>query len=237
MDNIRRQLAPRGGIRIGLNTSNALLVSRSGDRLTGIAPALAEDVARALGVGHSLQPYATPSALAEALLARECDIGFLANEASRGAIAFTPAYLDLDAGYLAASHLQATTAADVDRAGVRIAVPEASAYGLWLKRNVKAAGLVPVPDAKEAIRVFREQGLDAVAGLKSRLQQDAAAVPGTRVLEGRFTGVQQAIGLAPEHAEALAFLSEFVLQQRRSGRVAELVRLHGVRDVSVPTDE
>lgn len=233
MDIIRRQLAPQGEIRIGLNLSNALLVDQSGGGLSGIAPALGMEVAQALGVGHRFHPFATPSALAQALQNGECDIGFLANEASRGDIAFTPAYLDLDAGYLAAAHLRAASADEVDRAGVRIALPAASAYGLWLARNLKNAQIVPAGDAKEALRLFREQGLEALAGLKSRLLQDAAAVPGSRVLEGRFTGVQQAIGVRPEHVEALAFLREFVLARRSSGRIAELVRIHGITGVSV----
>jgi polar amino acid transport system substrate-binding protein len=237
MDILRHQLAPQGEIRVGLNLSNALLVNQAGGLLSGIAPALGEQIAQELGVSHRFHPFATPSALAKALADGECDIGFLANEASRGGIAFTPAYLDLDAGYLAASHFRAGSAAEVDDVGVRIAVPEASAYGLWLARNVKNARIVPAADAKEALRLFREQGLEALAGLKTRLLQDAAAVPGSRVLEGRFTAVQQSVGLPPAHAEGLAFLREFILRQRRSGRIAELVRLHGITGVSVASDE
>ncbi len=53
-------------------------------------------------------------------------------------------------------------------------------------------------------------------------------LPGTRILEGRFTAVQQAIGTKPGNLAAAAFLQEFVAQAKASGLVAGLIERHGV---------
>ena len=43
-------------------------------------------------------------------------------------------------------------------------------------------------------QLFVTEKLDVLAGFKPRLLQDREKLPGSRVLEGRFTAVQQAIG-------------------------------------------
>ena len=53
-------------------------------------------------------------------------------------------------------------------------------------------------------------------------------LPGARVLDGRFTTVQQAIGTKPENMAAAAFLQAFVDEATQSGLVASLIDRHGV---------
>ena len=45
-----------------------------------------------------------------------------------------------------------------------------------------------------AFRRFADEGLEVLAGLRPRLLTDAEALPGSRILDGQFTAVQQAIG-------------------------------------------
>jgi polar amino acid transport system substrate-binding protein len=63
--------------------------------------------------------------------------------------------------------------------------------------------------------------------------QDAEQLQDVRVLDGRFTAVQQAIGTPIAKAAASAFLADFVESAISSGLVAELIARHGVQGLSV----
>jgi polar amino acid transport system substrate-binding protein len=68
-----------------------------------------------------------------------------------------------------------------------------------------------------AYEQFVSGKLSALAGLKPRLLSDLEKLPGARILDGRFTSVQQAIGKNPAGA---AFLRDFVEEAKASGLVA-----------------
>jgi polar amino acid transport system substrate-binding protein len=56
----------------------------------------------------------------------------------------------------------------------------------------------------------------------------AAKLPGSRLLDGQFTAVQQAVGTARTNAAGAKFLREFVEEAKKSGLVARLIERHGV---------
>ena len=70
--------------------------------------------------------------------------------------------------------------------------------------------------------------MDAYAGLRPGLIDVAAKLPGSRILEGQFTAVQQAIGTPKKNAAAFPFLREFVEESKRNGLIASLIERHGV---------
>ena len=125
------------------------------------------------------------------------------------------------------------TIADVDAAGVRIAVTGRSAYGLWLDRNIKHAELVRSESLDSAYGQFVGENLDALAGLRPRLLSDLEKLPGARIMDGRFTSVQQAVGTARKNAVGAAYLRDFVEQAKASGLIARLIEHHEVRGLSV----
>jgi polar amino acid transport system substrate-binding protein len=126
-----------------------------------------------------------------------------------------------------------TSLAEVDRAGVRIAVTARAAYDLWLERNIHHATLLRTDSIDSAFKRFVDEGLEVLAGLRPRLLMDAEALPGSRILEGQFTAVQQAIGTARSNAAGAAFLRDFVEEAKASGLVASLIARHKVRGLSV----
>jgi polar amino acid transport system substrate-binding protein len=75
--------------------------------------------------------------------------------------------------------------------------------------------------------------LDALAGLRPRLLADLEKLPGARILDGRFTSVQQAIGTPRKNVAGAAFLRDFVEDVKASGLVARLIERHKVRGLSV----
>ena len=230
------QLAPTGVLRAGINLSNFLLVtgkSAAGDP-QGVSPDMAGEIARRLGVPVKYVPYKTPGELADAAGTGAWDIGLIGAEPQRAeTIAFTAAYVEIEATYLVPAGSPLKTIADVDRAGVRIAVTARSAYGLWLDRNIKHAELVRSTSLDSAYEQFVADKLEALAGLRPRLLSDVQNLPGARILDGQFAAVQQAIGTARGNDAAAAFLRSFVEEAKASGFVANLIERHKVRGLSV----
>ncbi|HEY7607843.1 MAG TPA: transporter substrate-binding domain-containing protein [Alphaproteobacteria bacterium] len=236
MRDAKAELAPTGVLRAGINLSNFLLVtgtSPSGDP-EGVAPDMAREIAARLGVPVAYVTFATPGELADAAERNVWDIGLIGAEPARAEkIAFTPAYVEIEATYLVPAGSPLRGIGEVDRAGVRIAVTARTAYDLWLARNIKHATLVRSNSIDGSFRQFVDEKLDALAGLKPRLLKDAAALPGARILDGRFTAVQQAIGTARANTVGAEFLRRFVAEAKSSGLVAALIERHKVRGLSV----
>ena len=233
---ILSDLAPTGVLRAGINLSNFLLVTGktpAGDP-EGVAPDMAREVATRLGVPVKYVTFKSPGELADQAGKGVWDIGLIGAEPQRAeTIAFTAAYVEIEATYLvpAGSHLQ--TIADVDAPGVRIAVAGRSAYGLWLDRNIRHAELVRADSLGGATERFIQGKLEALAGLRPGLLADRDKLPGARIIEGKFSAVQQAIGTAKRNTAGAAYLSRFVEEAKASGLVARLIERHKVRGLSV----
>ncbi|MCX7685455.1 MAG: transporter substrate-binding domain-containing protein [Acetobacteraceae bacterium] len=232
-------LAPTGVLRAGINMSNVLLVSSRTPEggPAGVAPDMAAGVAACLGVPVRYVPYPRPGELADDAAKDAWDIGLIGAEPQRAAqIAFTPAYAEIEATFLVPPGSPITDIAEVDAPGVRIAVAARAAYDLWLERNFRHATLLRANSLESSFALFRDGGLEALAGLRPKLAADAATMPGSRVLPGRFMAVQQAIGVPrqrPGAEAAAAFLARFVAEAKASGFVAQLIARHGVRGLSV----
>ncbi|MBM3492208.1 MAG: transporter substrate-binding domain-containing protein [Alphaproteobacteria bacterium] len=232
----KAQLAPRGVLRAAINMANFLLVTgrdAAGDPL-GVAPDMAQSVAQRLGVPLTLVPFKSPGELADQAGRDVWDIGLIGAEPQRAAtIAFTHAYVEIEATYLVPAGSPIRTLAEVDRPGIRVSVTQRSAYGLWLERNVKHAALVWSNSLDGAFERFVAEKLEALAGLRPRLQTDLEKLPGARILAGQFSAVQQAIGTARSNVEAARFLSVFVEEAKASGLVAGLIAKHKVQGLTV----
>ena len=231
-----KELAPGGKLRIGLNYSNFLLVlgdDPSGDP-RGIAPDLGRELARRTGLPFEFVKYDAAGKLFDAVKAGQCDVGFLGNEPQRAnEVDFTAPYLEIPVTFLVPAGSLIKTIADVDREGVRVAVSERSAYDLFLSRTFKKAELVRAKGIPASYDVFMAQSLEALAGLKPKLVEERARTPGSRVLEGQITGVQQSIGAPKGRAAAAKYLREFADDVKKSGLVAKIIEKHGVRGVTV----
>jgi polar amino acid transport system substrate-binding protein len=225
------QLAPTGVLRAAINMGNFLLVtgkSASGDP-EGVAPDMAREIAARLGVPVSYLPYARPGELADAAGTGVWDIGLIGAEPQRAEkIEFSPAYVEIEATYLVPAGSPLKTVAEVDRPGVKIAVTARSAYDLWLARNIKHAEVHRANGGEATFKMFVDDKMDALAGLRPGLLGGVQKLPGARILDGQFTAVQQAVGTAKANAAGAAFLREFVEEAKRSGLVARLIERHKV---------
>jgi polar amino acid transport system substrate-binding protein len=230
-------LAPTGTLRAAINLSNFLLVTGRGSdgNPEGVSPDMARTLAHRLGVGIELVRYKTPGELADAADSGVWDIGNIGAEPARAqSIAFTAAYCEIDATYIVPAGSSITTVDEVDQPGRRIASAARSAYDLWLVRNIRHAELVQVTGLDGSFEAFVEQGLDALAGLRPRLLTDVERLPGARILEDRFTAVQQAMGTPRGRDEAgITYLMAFVEDAKASGLVARFIEDRNVQGLTV----
>jgi polar amino acid transport system substrate-binding protein len=232
----KSELAPTGKLRVGINYGNFLLVQKddASGEYRGIAVDLGRELGRRLGVPVDLVAFATAGKLADAVNAGAWDVAFLGNEPQRaGDIAFSPAYLEIEAGYLVPAGSTIRTIAEVDRKGIRIATAVNSAYDLYLSRSLKNATLVRVQGIQGSYDTFVKDKLEVLSGLKPRLVTDAETLPGSRVLDGRFTVVQQSVGTPQGRPSGAKYLDEFAKDIKTSGLVAQSIARHAVRGVSV----
>jgi polar amino acid transport system substrate-binding protein len=216
--------------------SNGLLVTGrtpSGDP-QGVAPDMAAEIAKRLGVAVAYVKFDRPSHLADAGGTNVWDIGLIGAEPARAQkITFTSAYCEIEATYLVPAGSSFNSVADVDRTGARIAVRRGAAYDLWLERNIKHATVLRSDSAEGPFNQFVAEKLEALAGLRQALLADVKKIPGAKILPGNFTTVQQANGTAKPNAAGAEFLSKFVAEAKSSGFVAHLIEKHHVVGLAV----
>jgi len=232
---VMAQLAPQGVLSAAVYLGNFLLVTgrSSTGEPTGIAPDICRAVAKCLNVPLDLTGYKTQDEVIDAAASGRCGIVLVGSDPARAQkVTFTPAYVELEATYLVVEDSPISDVAQVDQPGMRIASFHKSAYDLWLQRNLKHATLAHAPSLQASNDLFISDRLDALAGLKTGLVAIAQKVPGLRVLEGRFTGIQQAIATKKANTEAVEFLSTCVEEFIRSGLVTDLIRQYEVQGLS-----
>ena len=230
-----RDLAPTGRLRAAINHGNVVLAQRSASgELSGVSVDLVRELASRLGVPLDLVPYDTAGKVTDDAGKGVWDIGFLAIDPVRAAgIAFTAPYVLIEGTYAVPDASPLHTIADVDRDSVQIAVGRGSAYDLYLTRAIKQASLVRTTTSADAIRLFVENKLDAVAGVKQPLVLFARDTPGYRVIEGRFMAIEQAMGTPVGRTTGLPYLKSFVEEMKASGFVAAALARHKQPDAVV----
>jgi polar amino acid transport system substrate-binding protein len=232
----RAELAPTGKLRIGLNYQNFLLVLKDAPdgSPAGIAPDLGRELGRRSGLPVEFVRYKNAGSLADSVKDDTWDVAFLGSEPSRASvIAFSDAYLEIPITFLVPPGSSISSIEDVDREGVRIAVSEKSAYDLYLTRTLKKAQLVRVTGIPQSYEAFVGQKLEALGGLKPQLVSDNEKLPGSRVLEGQISAVQQSVGTPKARVQSAAYLRQFVRDIKAEGLVGKIIQKHGVRGVTV----
>jgi polar amino acid transport system substrate-binding protein len=230
----RAELAPNGRLRAALNYGNFLLVSSRAPEHAGVAPDLARELAKRAGATVEFVGYTNAGLVADAAKDQAWDVGFIGAEPARAdLITFTPAYVEIEATYIVPEASRIRSVEDVDRPGVRIASGARAAYTLYLQRSLKQTTVTEVSGIEHTAEWFARTGYDAVADLKPRLAVNVKKAPGLRMLDGRFTAVQQSFAVRKERAAAAAYLTAFGDEIKRSGLLRSLIEKHAANGLLV----
>ena len=235
VEEVVKELAPTGKLRVGLNFGNMVLVQGTPAAPRGVTPDLARELGKRLGVAVEFTPFDAAGKTFEALKGGKLDVAFLAIEPVRAAeIEFTAPYVLIEGTYLVPKESKLSTIADVDRDGVRIGVNKDSAYDLFLTRTLKHAKLAR---GESGLELFLKQKLEAAAGIKQPLVAFAKANAGVRVIDGRFMEIRQAMCSRKGRAAGAGYLRAFVEEMKASGFVAEALKRSNQPDAAVAPAE
>ncbi|HTI67338.1 MAG TPA: transporter substrate-binding domain-containing protein [Caulobacteraceae bacterium] len=213
------ELAPSGRLRAAINLANVVLAQRdpvAGAK--GVSVDLARELGRRLGTPVDLITYEEAGKVIPAQGADHWDVAFLAVDPERAAVvSFTAPYVYIDGTYMVREGSPFHAVADVDAAGVKVAVAQGAAYDLALTRQLKHATLVRERDTAASVEVFKAGGAEALGGIRPVLVEVLA--PGLRILPDSFTRVEQAMVIPQGRPAAARYLAAFIEEMKASGFV------------------
>ena len=228
---VKRELAPNGILRAGINLSNFLLVSSRGPDGTpeGISPDIARRVANAVDLPLEFVTFERPGILADAAGKNVWDIGNIAYEVERSqTIDFSDPYVLIEANFLVRQNGNLHKNCDVDQQGVSIGVSERSAYDLWLSDNFKSAKIVRAPSIQASHALFWNNKVDVLASLKPKLIEEIDNRKGVRLIEKPFTAVKQSIGLPKGSQNSVAYINQVIKSSIQEGWLLDRLNYHGM---------
>lgn len=230
-----QELAPKGRIRAAINYGNPVLAKRLPEgKAGGVSADLARGLAQRVGLEVEFVSFDTAGKVADTAQDDVWDIAFLAIDPKRAeTIAYTAPYVLIEGTYMVREDSPIKTIEDVDQDGVTVAVGKGAAYDLFLSRTLKNAEIVRYPLSEDAIERFDADGISTVAGVRQPLNTHAGQFPGYRVLEGRFTVIEQAMGCPKGRDKAAALVRRYLEFAKASGMVADGLQRSGEGDATV----
>ncbi|HEY6241993.1 MAG TPA: transporter substrate-binding domain-containing protein [Burkholderiales bacterium] len=233
---VKSELAPTGTLRVAVFTGNPVLGTR--DKATGEVSGTTATMGRALaesaGVPANIIEYTAIAKLVEDAKTGAWDIAVVAFDPSRrNVVDFAPPHIVVDLTFLVAPGSQIRRVAEADRPGVSIAAARGAATTLFLQREFKQAEVVQAENEPAAFNLIKDGKAQAYAQNRYMLLGLADNLPGARVLDDRFSAAEMSIALPKGRPAALAYVSEFVEQSKKSGTVQRAIEAAKLRGVSV----
>lgn len=233
---IIQQLAPTGVLRVAINFGNPVLAQA--DPVTGkpqgVSVDLAHEVAEQLGLPLEFATFDSAGKVFAAVDTGVWDMAFMAVDPVRAErLGFTAPYVIIEGTYMVQDASPLQTVDQVDSAGIRVAVGKGAAYDLFLSRSLQQAEIVRAATSAAAIDLFIQQGLETVAGVRQPLLAYAQQHAGLRVMDGRFTAIEQAMAVPKANMVAQAWLSGFIEEMKASGFVLASLQRSGQTGASV----
>jgi polar amino acid transport system substrate-binding protein len=232
------QIAPTGRLRAALVKIPFLAKpDPASGQLKGVAPDLAEEFARRLGVPLEPMAFDAPNAAIAALRNGAADITFLAPTRERaGLIDFGPPFMEMEMTLLVPGNSPIAALEQADQGGRKIVAYERTAVEEMLKQKMTRATIVRIPifGYKRALALLKSGEADAFADLRDALVSYQPELPGARILSGSYGSNALAIGYAKDRPATADFVKGFIRSVTASGFVTEAIEKAGVRGAAVP---
>lgn len=231
---LRAELLPSGELRVAVPVGPAVSATfatedaASGD-LRGPTIVLGAALGERLGVPVRYVAYANSGEVTAAGPNGEWDVTFVpVDDARAEVIDFGPAYCLFDSTFLVRAGLDATTIAQLDVPGRKIGAVDSTTTGRAAARTLRRAELATYASVDELRSLLGSGAIDAVALSRLSLAGLAEDLPGSRILEEAFHSTATAIAVPKGHAEALAYVTAFVEDAKRSGLAREALDAAGL---------
>ena len=237
-ESISNIIAPKNVLRIGINMSNFLLVSKDStfSKPEGLSPEIGKLLARELGINYEFVTFKNPGLLADAIDYDKWDVGNFAYEKKRAEIIdFSNPYVNIDANFLLRKNSEINQNHDVDNKNNKIAVVNRSAYDLWLSDNYKNAEIIRAKTIIETHNLFYNHDANILAGLKPKLLEELKNNNEFKLIDEPFTFIKQSIGIKKGKPKAIDFINNFVSKKIKDGTIKSLLEKYELVDkLSIP---
>jgi polar amino acid transport system substrate-binding protein len=234
---IRQALAPSGKLRVGLieGAPANVVRDRTSGEMKGVGYDLGRELARRLGVPFEAVLYPSVGALVEAGRTAQWDVTFNGVTEERAQyLDSTAPHLEIEFGYLVPAGSRISAFDEVDRAGVRVALPAKGAADALLSRSLKNATLVRGAGLRGTLELLKSGKADVFAANKPNLFEMMAELPGSRILEGRPGSETQAMLIPRGRDVALPYARQFIEAAKAGGLVQAAIERAGLRGAVVP---
>jgi polar amino acid transport system substrate-binding protein len=232
---VNSEIAPTGSFRVGMNGNNATLTIRNADgTLGGLSVDLGRFIAGRLGMPFEPVLYASSTPYTASFGSNEWEIIITGKNAVVAKLVdFSADLFLIEYVFLAAPGRDFANVADVDRPGVKIAVPRNASADVYLSTRLKAAELVRVDgDMYAAMDFLRAGKADVYGSNVNTLQLMVAQLPGSKLI-GAFHTVTFSVAMRPGlSAPAQRRVTELVNEAKAAGIVQHglaKARAEGVR--------
>ena len=232
----KAELAPTGTLRVAVFTGNPVLgsVDKGSGEVSGTTATLGRELAKGSGVPAKIIGYSAIAKLVEDAKTGEWDVAVVAFDPSRrNIVEFAPPHIVVDLTYLVAPGSTIRSVPEADRPGVHIAAAKGAATTLFLQRTLKSAQVVQADNETAAFALIKDGKAQAYAQNRYLLLGLAQDLPGSRVLEDRFSAAEMCLVVPKGRTGALAYVSGFVEQSKRSGAVQRAIDQAKLRGVAV----
>ena len=217
-------LAPTGTLRAAFLATNPVQgrVNPQTGEVTGPVADLTKELARRLGVPHTLIPAPDAREVIDHLKRNTADVGFLAYEEARAQeVDFAGGFMLMFNSYLVRAGSPLDRAADADRAGLQIGAVRGQTQQIYLSGNIAHARVrvfETMPAQAELQRLLVSGELDAF-GLNAQRAQEAVTSSRSelRTLAGSFMAVEQSFVVKKGDKDKADALNRFVDELRASG--------------------
>ncbi|MEY3778173.1 MAG: transporter glutamine-binding protein GlnH precursor [Pseudomonadota bacterium] len=229
---VRQALAPSGVLRVGVypgSPTSWVKDPKTGESV-GIALDLGKGMAKRLDVPVQVVEFDRVAQVLDALKDGKVDMTFTNATAVRAKdMDFTEPLVRLELGYLVigASPLQSLN--EIDQAGMRVGVSQGSSSQGVLTQRFKWAKVVPAESLAKAQTMLNTLHIDAFATNKGILFEMSDALPGSRVLSGRWGLENLAIAIPKGREVGRPFVDNFAKEVTRTGELDKAVQRSGLR--------
>jgi polar amino acid transport system substrate-binding protein len=233
----KAQLAPSGALRAAIVTIPFLAKADAGGGTRGVAPDLAAEMARLLGVAYEPTAFRSPNEGIAAVRGGKAELTFLAPTPERHALLdFAPPFMQMEITLVVPGDSPIRTLADADQPGRRIVVYEKTANEETARKALTKATFLTVPlfGYKKAFEMIKAGEADAFVDLRDQLASHQPEFPGSRVVPGAIGRNDMAIGVVKERPAAAAYVKTFTEAMVKSGFVTKAIEKAGVQGAVAP---
>ena len=233
----KAELVPTGALRAAIVTIPFLAKKDAAGHLAGVSPALAEEMARVLGVPYQPTAFGPPAAGIAAVKDGKADITLLAPTPERlSQIDFASEFMGMEVTLIVPANSPIKTLADADKPGRKIVVYEKTANSEMVAKSVKHATVLFVPlfSWKKAFEMVKAGEADGYVDLRDQLVAHQPELPGSQIMAGAYGRNAMAIGYAKNKPNAAAFVKAFTAAVVKSGLVAKSIERAGIHGAVPP---